>query len=293
MSSDPLHGAPHGSDHRSDRGASHGSEPGSEQPLPPSLKGRYPFSLTVPSYLYPGTIELNVRLLRGLVDEMELLLFESLGESSLPTVMEIETIRVLSAESGLRFNVHLPLDIDIASADEETARRSLGTVARILDLTASLEPASYTLHVLRTETEPAAPWRERVRAALAALPEPRARFGVETLAWDLRDVRDILCGLGLTVCVDVGHLLLQGRSVAALLETFSDRISMIHLHGVRWGKDHQSLLHLEPGIRQTISDWVRRTHYRASLSVEVFGIDPYLESLPVVGSMFREETSPC
>jgi len=279
VSSDPLRGA----------------SPGPERPLPPSLKRRYPFTLTVPSYLYPGTIELNVRLLRGLVDEMELLLFESMEESSLPSAEEIETVRGLGVESGLRFNVHLPLDIDIASSDEKTRRRSLGTIDRIVDLTAPLAPASFTLHVLRTETEPTAPWRERVSAALAALPEPRARFGVETLAWDLRDIRDVLCGLGLSVCVDVGHLLLQGRSVAALLETFSDRISMIHLHGVRWGKDHQSLLHLEPRTRQVVSDWIRRTRYRASLSVEVFGIDPYLESLPVLRSMFPdgEETSPC
>ncbi len=278
MSSDPSHGTP----------------PGTAGPLPPALKKRFPFSLTVPSYLYPGTIELNVRLLRGLVDELELLLFESMEESSLPSDSEIETIQALAAESGLRFDVHLPLDIDIASADEETARRSLDTITRILERTAPLSPASFTLHVLRTETEPAARWRERVRAALAALPEPRSRFGVETLAWDLRDIRDILCVLGLSVCVDVGHLLLQGRSVAALLETFSDRISMIHLHGVRSGKDHQSLPHLEPRTRQTISDWVRRTRYRASLSVEVFGIDPYVESLPVLLSMFPggEETSP-
>lgn len=263
---------------------------------PRALKGCFPFSLTVPSYLYPATIELNVRMLRDRVDEMELLLFESIEESSLPTPSEVETIRALGAETGLRFDVHLPLDIDIASPVPSLLDRSLRTVMRIVELTEPLRPDSLTLHVLRSGGEDVARWRQRVGEALGQLPAPRSRFCVETLGWDLRDIDDILRALGLSVCIDVGHLLLKGRTVASFLEAFSDRISMVHLHGVQGGKDHRSLSHLDPVTRAAVSDWVRTTRYRRSLSLEVFGLEQYTESLPLLLSMFRpvgEEVPRC
>jgi sugar phosphate isomerase/epimerase len=255
---------------------------------PRSLKGRFPFSFGVPSYIIPADIATNVRWLRGLVDEIELILFESETLSNMPTPAEVDLFRDLAVGADLRYNVHLPLDIDIASPDAQVRRRSLETVERIMDLTLPLAPTGFILHVLR-ETADAALWRDTVRESLAALRAPRSQFAVETLSWDLREIDDILLELGFSVCVDIGHLLLRGDGVPDIFHRFSDRISMIHIHGVQGGKDHLSLDRLGAGERAMIARTVREAGYTRGVSLEVFSRDDFTRSIGVVEQMFGPE----
>ena len=67
---------------------------------PPSLKGRFPFSFGVPSYIIPADIATNVRWLRDLVDEIELILFESKEFSNMPSPSDVALFRVLAEEAG-------------------------------------------------------------------------------------------------------------------------------------------------------------------------------------------------
>jgi len=53
----------------------------------------------------------------------------------MPSPADIALFRVLAEEAGLRYNVHLPLDIDIASLDPGARRLSAETVQRVMDLT--------------------------------------------------------------------------------------------------------------------------------------------------------------
>jgi sugar phosphate isomerase/epimerase len=253
---------------------------------PGTLKGRFPFSFGVPSYIIPADIATNVKWLRGLVDEIELILFESEQFSNMPTASDIALFRELAAETGLRYNVHLPLDIDIASAEPRMRGRSLETVERILDLTLPLEPTSFILHVLKDqETEPAR-WRDTVRSSLSALRPPAGRFAVETLGWDLGEIDDILRELGFSICVDIGHLLLHGADVPATFERFSGRVTMIHLHGVRDGKDHIALDRLGMAERAMIAKTVRDADYTGGLSLEVFSQDDFMHSIDALELMF-------
>jgi len=252
----------------------------------PSKRRRFPFSFGVPSYLYPADIAYNVRMLRETVDEMELILFESADVSSLPTARDVAHFRALAMETGMRFNVHLPLDIDVASADERIRDNSLDVVSGIVELTSPLDPTSYTLHVPRAEGGDRREWLARVCRSLAALPRPHERFCVETLAWDLREIDDVLSDLGFSVCIDVGHLLLHGFDLPSFFDCFSGRISMIHVHGVEAGKDHLSLAHLAQPARTTLANTVMRAGYARSLSLEVFSLRDFQESLPVLEGMF-------
>lgn len=261
----------------------------SEKDIPAAplfTKRQFPFSFGVTSYLYPADIAYNVRMLRETVDEMELILFESADVSSLPTPRDVAHFHALAIETGMRFNVHLPLDIDIASADERIRGNSLDVVSGIVELTSALDPTSYTLHVPRAEGEDRPAWLARVRRSLAAIPQPHERFCVETLAWDLREIDDILADLGFSVCIDVGHLLLHGHDVQSFFDFFSGRISMIHLHGVEAGKNHLSLAHLALPARTAFVDAVTRAGYARSLSLELFSLRDFQESLPVLEEMF-------
>jgi sugar phosphate isomerase/epimerase len=253
---------------------------------PPSLKGRFPFSFAVPSYIVPADIATNVRWLRDLVDEIELILFESTEFSNMLSPADIALFRVLAEEAGLRYNVHLPLDIDIASGDARVRRSSLDTLERILDLALPLDPTSFILHVLKDPAMDPARWKDTVRASLSALREPASQFAVETLGWDLREIDDILRELGFSICIDVGHLVLYGDDVPATFEQFSGRVTMIHLHGVRDGKDHQALDKMDMAERAMIARTIRGAGYTRGLSLEVFSREDFEGSIEVMTQMF-------
>jgi sugar phosphate isomerase/epimerase len=253
---------------------------------PRPLKGRFPFSFGVTSYLYPADIASNIVRLRGLADEMELILFESGDASNIPTPAEVAHFGELAAPEGMRFNVHLPLDIDVVARDPAFRAASLAMVARLVELTAPLRPTSYTLHVLRDDADGREAWRERVRASLSRIEPPRDRFCVETLQWDLRDIDDILRELGFSVCIDAGHLLLYGYDVAEFFRFFAGRISMIHLHGVRGGRDHLPLSALGGRERALIARAVREIGYARSACLEVFAVSDYEDSVEALREMF-------
>jgi sugar phosphate isomerase/epimerase len=251
-----------------------------------SLKGRFPFSFGVTSYLYPADIAYNLERLRGLADEMELVLFEGTGCSNLPSRTDMRRLSEIAGETGMKFNVHLPLDIDIASPDELIRIPSLETVARIVEITSLLSPTSLTLHVPREEAAPAPQWRERVRDSLSRIAHPHDRFCVETLAWDLREIADIIEELGFSVCIDIGHLLLYGYDVPEFFQFFSGRVSMVHLHGVSAGRDHLSLRHLGEPVLNMIADTVSRQRYGRSLCLEVFSLQDFADSIECLERMF-------
>jgi sugar phosphate isomerase/epimerase len=243
----------------------------------------------VTSSIIPADIAANIRWLRSLVDEIELILFESKDLSTMPSPMDIALFRELAGATGLRFNVHLPLDIHVASDYPGLRRRSLDTVERIVDLTLPLEPTGFILHVLKGETADDARWRDTVRESLACLPVPRRRFAVETLAWDLREIDGILRELGLSVCIDIGHLLMRGEDVPGTFDFFTGRITMIHLHGVREGKDHLSLGKLGAEERDMISKTIGGARYTHGLSLEVFSKEDFVGSLDAMEQMFATD----
>ena len=165
-------------------------------------------------------------------------------------------------------------------------RRSLDTVERILDLTLPLDPTSFILHVLKDPAVEPARWKDTVRASLSALRGPASQFAVETLGWDLREIDDILRELGFSICIDVGHLVLYGDDVPATFEHFSGRVTMIHLHGVRDGKDHLALDKLGVDERAMIARTIGRRATRSGLSLEVFSREDFEDSIEAMKQMF-------
>ena len=251
-----------------------------------SLQGRFPFSFGVTSYQYPADIASNIEHLRGLVDEMELILFESAAPPTYRRRPRWRAFATWPSRSGLRFNVHLPLDIDIVSRDPVTRSSSRDMVARLVERTAPLRPTSYTLHVLRDEAEPRERWKDRVHESLRSIEAPHDRFCVETLGWDLREIDGILAELGFSVCIDAGHLLLYGYPLEDFFRIFAGRISMIHLHGVKGKTDHLPLSVLGAKERAMIAAAMRAERYTASVCLEVFALKDFIDSTPALREMF-------
>lgn len=255
------------------------------RPLPKIYKTRYPFRLSVPSFVYPDTWAANARMLGPNVDEIELLFFESKPEGSLPSREEIDALSRISEDFSLGYNIHLPTDVSLAAPGREGRIEALDALRRVVGLTLPLDPLGWTLHIpldpsMGTGADDIQRWRGRAREGLEKLlgaGVPSRRLAVENLDYPFGWVRNIIRELDVSVCMDAGHLLLRGEDVSAFYREYFDRIAVIHLHGVRGGRDHLPLsaLSMEDGasVVNILED------YTATLSVEVFSYDHLTASL--------------
>ncbi|NIA08702.1 MAG: hypothetical protein GWP10_02765 [Nitrospiraceae bacterium] len=112
-----------------------------------SYKGLFPFRIATTSYIYPDYILPNVEMLAPYLDEIELIFFESDPEDGLPSRDDITSLAKIGQEQGIRYNVHLPIDIFLGDPDPGVRRYGIDIVKKIIDLTNPIDPSSYTLHL--------------------------------------------------------------------------------------------------------------------------------------------------
>jgi sugar phosphate isomerase/epimerase len=254
-----------------------------------SFKRRFPFSLATTSFIYADDYAPNVRLLGPFVDEIELLLFES---GSVPSRETVRDLAGLSREHAVGYNVHLPSDASIGHGDPRRRECAVASLLRVFERVSPLSPSTLTLHIPwegpSRPPEGFHPWKDRVRQSLAdlipAVDHP-ARISVETLDYPLEWIEDIIMDLGLAVCMDVGHLLLQGHDTQGFFNRFKPRVSIIHLHGVDDGRDHLPLDRLP----QPAADSVLRvlSEFKGIVSLEVFAFDALEISLKWLDPRFK------
>ncbi len=115
------------------------------------------FRLGVPSYVYPADILPNVEALAPLVDDIELVLFESSPEvrgqrsevslTNLPSVNTIARLAELAQQHDLTYTVHFPIDRHLGSPDIKERRALQKQMLAIMDRTRPLRPYAYILHL--------------------------------------------------------------------------------------------------------------------------------------------------
>jgi len=254
----------------------------------PVLKGRFPFRLGTTSYIKPADILPNVRFLAGLVDDVELVLFESDEISSLPDGGVIGELGRLAAESDLTYTVHLPLDVQLGHPVQEERRRSVGKCVRAIERTWRLRPFAYVVHLVRNGEDEAA-WRRALRRSVDDLLETgigRRRLCVETLDYDFSLVTPVVRECELSVCLDVGHLLLRDKDPVALLARHLDSTRVVHLHGVRNGRDHLPVDVLDETLLAEVLGLVgEKSDTDRVVTLEVFGQRQLERSLAAMKEM--------
>ena len=251
------------------------------QPIPKSYKGRFPFRLGTTSYIYPrGYIE-NIKQLGPRLDEIELLLFESRPDAW-PSPAEINAMADLGEKLDLHYHVHLPLDLQMGHRSAHIRRAAVEAVLRLFELTLPLSPTTLTLHVPLDADIPATAtgWRQRSLESLLQLTAsgipPRA-LSLENLDYPIEWVYELSLQTDFRMCLDVGHLLVRHEDVSDAYRRYRDHIDVIHLHGVRNGKDHLSLSEFAVGDSSWIADMLAT--FTGSLSLEVFSYDFLVTSL--------------
>jgi sugar phosphate isomerase/epimerase len=260
--------------------------------LPKSYKGLYPFKIGTTSFIYPAGYTRNVTMLAPYVDEIELLLFESAPES-LPSTHEIKNLLSLSKEFDLTYNVHLPTDISLSDPEPSARSAAVETLKKIMDLTASLCPSTYTLHLSYDEngSEPdrIKKWQDHLYHSVGqfiATGINAEMISVETLTYPIDWVEHILNHFNLSVCLDLGHLMVYGFDMETVFRRYCRRTSIIHLHGVENRKDHLPLDRLSKERSEIVAGILKQ--FTKVVSLEVFSYDHLHASLKYLEKLLKE-----
>lgn len=257
-----------------------------------SPKLRAPFRVGATSYVLPDHILPNVEYLAPLVDDVELVLFETdeYG-SNLPGHHETERLVALAAEHDLTYTVHLPLDLRLGEADAPD-HVSLVKARRVIEATQALDPFAYTLHLDARMLPPdpsgaaLAQWQERSMRALeliaADVDEP-ARLCIENVeAWDPEYFTPVLEALPVSRVIDVGHLWLRGEDPRPHVERWLARTRVVHLHGIA-ERDHATLGAIPAADLDPITALLLQS-FRGVATLEVFSLADFTSSLEALGA---------
>ncbi|PID40410.1 MAG: hypothetical protein CR984_03330 [Proteobacteria bacterium] len=216
-------------------------------PLQTNGKNRFPFAVACPSFVHRAGYRDNVRALADFVDEIQLLFFESRAES-IPSHALIRELGGMAAEKKIGYQVHLPSDVHPGHPDPGERRRAADAWATIIDRCTPLGPSTFTLHLSRNPQDSPpisdAQWRANLQETIKAmLPTglDHGRISAESLDYPLDWVAPVITATGLSVCMDMGHLLVHGENIVEFYRRWKTRVTTIHLHGVDGHRDHLPL----------------------------------------------------
>jgi len=251
------------------------------------LKPRFPFRVGTTSYILPDEILPNIRFLADKVDDVELVLFESGDLSSIPNAETVRELKLLATDHDLTYTIHLPIDIHTGHAKESERRRAVEACRHIIDRLEPASPFGYILHLAgdRRGAEPSADlarWqalhRDSVRSLLALVSPDR--ICIENLEYPFEHAAGVVFDLGLSICCDIGHLLLNGSDVDAHLDRHWPRTRVVHLHGLADGADHRSVSRLELSFMQNLMQRLRSAgEPDRVVTLEVFAENDLRDSL--------------
>jgi sugar phosphate isomerase/epimerase len=263
--------------------------------LTKSYKSFYPFKIGTTSFIYPDLYVPNVKMLGAYVDEIELLLFESAPVESLFSKASVRELRQLSRDLQISYNVHLPTDISISDPAPALQDQAVDTLIRIIERTAPLTPSSYTLHIPYPgnigDDSFLHKWHDDVYRNLEKIKLSGAaadRLAIETLDYPLALLGGIIMDLNLSVCLDIGHLVISGLDVRSELDRYLESVSIIHLHGVENHKDHAPLDRLADRLLDSVVAGLEK--FYGTVSLEVFDFCSLKSSLNLLENRWKAET---
>ena len=245
-----------------------------------------PFRLGSTSYVYPTDLVGNARQLAGVVDDIQLVLFDSEKYgTNFPTPDVVSELNEIAWANELTFTVHLPKDANLGSGIAFDQNR------RAIDATRLLQPGAYVTHLdgrrLLADSSPGsvAEWQAAQAETLQQVIDwvgDAARVCVENVeGWNPAYFADLVIAAKVSRCIDIGHLWKEGCDPILHLVTHLPQTRVIHLHGLGTA-DHQSLSHMRDEQLFPVIKTLLDQNYRGVLTLEVFGIDDFFTSRQAV-----------
>lgn len=220
------------------------------------------------------------------LDEIELLLFES-SPNSLPSKHQIKTLSTLASEFDISYNIHMPIDISLGDLDPNRRHYAIDTIKRVVDLARPLSPSTHTLHLsyneASAERERFNKWQDAICKSMEHLMLTgidSASISIENLMYPLEWVGKIITSFNLSVCLDLGHLILQKADIGSVFDKYAAITPVIHLYGVAGHHEHLSLETLSKKDMASVFKILKR--FSGVVSLEVFSYRHLRTSLDVL-----------
>jgi len=255
------------------------------------LKKQFPFRLGTTSYVIPGDLVTNARWLAPQVDDMELVLFDLDEVSNFPDAGTVDKLKTIADEASLSYTVHFPGDVYLGAADESARIRSIHTCLRVYDMMQPLDPFAFVLHFHGDRrggipSDDITRWRKNLAESIGCLLDkgmPGDMLCVENLDYPFDLVEDIVHDYGLSVCLDVGHLLMHGYPVDEYFARYFDHCRVIHLHGMQHGEDHHDISAIDTRYLALLCEWLRGGRAdQCVVTLEMFDRHEFEESLSIL-----------
>lgn len=259
-------------------------------------KRRYPFLFGTTSYIIPDDIIPNVRMLSGIVDDIELVLFESPDGSNIPTVSDIRELKSIADDNDCGFTVHLPTGRKAGSAEKKESDLFVDDAKKIINRCSLLQPGAWIVHLEGIEKNASkaevTAWELRCFGVIEELcgeVETPSRLAIENLGYPWYWHLYIAAQTGVSLCCDIGHLWLYypecWKEYAA---SMIPQTSVIHLHGVTGGKDHISLARNDTCQLFDFIGMLVKTQYKGIITLEVFNQIDFDESREVFSKIWEK-----
>jgi sugar phosphate isomerase/epimerase len=223
------------------------------------------------------------------VDDVELVLFESDEYSNLPTKSDVAEMGRIANDNDLTFTVHLPLDAWPGSADEAVRIKSMEKWFCVMDLMEPLNPFAWIVHLNDAPSKniTALPeWQEQCKKSLDDLTERTDPFllCIETLGYDYNWVWPLVEERKCSVCLDIGHLVLNGYDVAAYCDDWLRHSRVLHVHGVNdAGRDHVDLSYMDHELlRFLLMRLNAENSITRVMTLEIFSQNDFEKSIDVL-----------
>jgi len=244
--------------------------------------------MSAPSMVYGKDLLENAKRLADLVDNIEIVLFNTPTLNNTPDDNELQLLSNLGKKKNLTFTVHLPASLEIASKDVDLRKNAIDLATGLCKKTEIINPKYYILHIPFTKpTLAPVPglyfkegeghnWEEWTQRALSAIETIQGETGiagkllVENINYSPSFLEPFLDGGTCGFCLDAGHLLLGSESVNEALMRYQKHIRELHIHGVRGVEEHLSLSVLPV---ERVTRWMAtltKIEFNGVLNLEVF-----------------------
>ncbi|MFA7383277.1 MAG: cobamide remodeling phosphodiesterase CbiR [Desulfurivibrionaceae bacterium] len=253
-----------------------------------TLKNLWPWRLGATSCVLPADIMTNVRAVAPIVDDIQLLFFESAVKSRLPQPLDVQELRDLAEEHGLSYTVHLPTDLALGAAARGERQKGIAEILRLMAQLAPLAPQCFDLHLAMEADLPEAAWldilADSLRELAAALGEEKRLVAVENIEYPYGLVAPLVAEYGFAVCLDLGHLIHYGHDLEEGLGLLP-RTRHLHYHGVRDGRDHQALT--DAAQAGLFGKRLAEAGYDGVVTLEMYSLEKLKDSLALLDEAWQ------
>ena len=260
-------------------------------------KSPFPFRLGCTSYVIPADIVPNVEKMAPLVDDIELVLFESPQLSNIPGRETVRRLQELADAHGITYSVHFPTTHKAGSADPANRQRFVDDVRRVYERMNTLPVSGYVLHGEWDDRHvgPAqrAAWFggcEETFARIAGTVVDRGdreKVCVESLGYPWAWIEPLVRDNGFSSCLDVGHAwLYRGREWAGDAVSCGALCRIVHLHGVSRGRDHLSIAAMNGSRLERLRSLFLDV-YSGVVTLEVFNEHDTFSSIELLDNLYR------